>query len=74
MIEVIPLTEPENHKSWPKGRVCSRDGCDTILSQHNGTRRCGPCGGWQSRTARNLDLAHERQFFMEQVREVMETP
>jgi hypothetical protein len=39
-IEGTPLRYAGRSHSFPKGRVCSAQGCPTVLSRYNGTERC----------------------------------
>lgn len=73
MISTQPLIAPEKgHETYPKGRVCSRDDCGTILRRSNPTRRCELHRA--ARKLRTLDYQRDREAMVEALRDIMETP
>jgi len=46
---------PAANRTYPEGRVCAADGCDTRISIYNGSKLC-----WQHEPAR-IRLPHGRR-------------
>lgn len=62
----------EKATSYPKGRRCREDGCETILSRHNPRQRCAVHGGWTTNHLRDIGRKHEREAMMAYWLDIME--